>query len=287
MATSAVFGEVTVTTHQGKAYSGVVDSRTDADALWLRQDAETMSLSSAVAWTSITDAKVDGESIAADELRERLAEEASDRPALSVLLGPVETPAVVTRTLPSPEHWTNRSGLVASKPNIAAIHVAAYVGQWDADAQTDGIEVLVTAVDAHGSPAVVRGELTVRLLGERQLSRHRFGYGELERWTQPVRPEDFDPHTGSVRYRLTHRRVQPESDWRIGTEAVVHATLGVFGEGRFAASAPVVLRPYEPVRDWLQHDTGRRHFAVERAVGSPRPIQPYGSVLSPDRSPSP
>jgi len=255
-------GRVSVVTHDGRSHHGVVDSRTDQAALWLRHDEPTAALAFEVAWDKIAVVAVDGLEIPQADWQTQLGQIVEHRPALSVLLGPVErTPDPVAS---SPSRATAR------QPRIAAIALIAHLANWDSDAQADGIEVIVAAFDRTGQAWPVRGDLTVRLLGQRQTRSYRSTFGELQRWTEPVKAAHFgDPRfedaTTTARYRLPFRALEPEADLRIAPEAVVHASLGVAGQGRFEATASLLVRKYNPLRERLQQRTGRRHFQVERA----------------------
>ncbi|MEM9186836.1 MAG: hypothetical protein AAGB00_10105 [Planctomycetota bacterium] len=270
-AETAVAAEVAVTTVDGLLHRGVADTRTDADNLWLRRDEANLSLAFSVPWSAVVAALVDGERVAPELLASRLTGEVSGRSSLSVLVGPIERmpAAPVAGHAPTLNHGDQ----------VARLEVAARVGQFDADAQADGIEVGIAPATRLGGPASVRGELTIKLLGVRQVSRHRHAFREVGRWSQPVSPSDFDAATGAACYRLAFQGVEPAADWRLGSDAVVHASLGVYGQGRFEASAPVSLRQFDPLRDQLQQATGRRHFPVERATGTPPLGWRYGSAI--------
>jgi hypothetical protein len=108
--------------------------------------------------------------------------------------------------------------------------------------------VSIAALDDAGAPMAVRGNLTARLYGE-----HRPGsvrdvtFGTLDEWTQPVTAVDFA--SGVATYELRFRRTAPEWQFDLLPDALVEVSLLAFGEGRFSASAPVVIRAFNPLRD--------------------------------------
>ena len=279
---------VSVATSDGRTHQGVVDPRTSEQSLWLRHDEPNAALAFSIEWESIVQVTIDGQAVTPGELLPQLKAIEQPRPALSVLLGPVERrPAAVVAA----------SDVHATQPKrIAALAIHAHVGNWDADAQADGIELIVAAYDRTGQACPVRGDLTVRLLGERENSgygqhsidgpnrSYESSFGELHRWTEPVKAQHFgDPRsqdaTITARYRLPFRSLEPDADWRLAADAVVHASLGVAGQGRFEATAPVRLRLFDPFRDRLERRTGRRHFPIERAKAPSihlRQFQPAG-----------
>jgi hypothetical protein len=57
--------------------------------------------------------------------------------------------------------------------------------------------------------------------------------------------------------------LEPEFDIELCTAANLNARLGVVGDGSFAATAPVVLREFNPYRDQLQLYEGTRFFPNE------------------------
>lgn len=239
---------VTVQTHDGQTQQGMVDARTNDEALWLRLDEANISLATSTAWESISTAMVNGEAIQATNLRARLSPLVSARPALDVLLG-----GVASETLSYPQPGT----LPTESQRIAAVSVTACLANWDADARADGVELLVVATDRNGVAWPVGGNLTVRLLGPRQTSLYRSEVRELGRWSEVVKPQHFGPAGESARYRLSYRGLEPETDSTIGDISFVEATLGVYGQGNFSARAPVVLQPHPAAFDRLDLPTGR------------------------------
>jgi len=144
----------------------------------------------------------------------------------------------------------------------------AWLGQWDADAEPDGLVVEITPCDATGRPTPVHGMLEVTLVipprgatGALDQKSHR------QRWVQRVRPDDFSPATGSAQYRLPFGSAQNNPEWNLDLAGygAVSAQLSVPGQGSFSATAGCVrVRPFSPVRDRLQQSTGRRFFPWEQ-----------------------
>lgn len=252
---AAAMPTVEVTTDRGRTHAGVVDARTNEGSLWLRRDEANAAVAVEIAWSSIASLRVDGQDVESDQWKALATGLASDRPALPLLLGPLPDPMT-----PPPLRRRMRANDEANR--VASIHVEACVYNGDRDALSDGVELLLAAHDSAGQAVAVRGDLTVRLLGERAVSRHRTQYGEIARWTKPIRTAHFGG-TPFARRRLPYRRPEPDADTGLGPRAVVHVSLGVAGQGRFEASAPVRLRSWDYFRDRLELQTGRRHFPVE------------------------
>lgn len=250
--------EILVVTNDERELVGEVDSQTNEEQLWIRQEKADILLTTAIAWSQVAAVVRDGEQLPQDALFEVLSAEKTDEPA----------GFLATRIVPaSPEGCTlNCSELrepLSPRPiQVQSLQVEAYLVNLDRDVEPDGIEIILAALDEFGEPVPVKGNLVVELWGEWV---HTHGshirFEELQRWSQPVMPVDFTD--GLVRYALRFRTVQPEFDLRLNPDALVHARLGVFGQGNYSASAPVVIRKLNPYRDRLQYFHGSRFVPGE------------------------
>ena len=167
-----------------------------------------------------------------------------------------------------------------ARPRIRAVHVDAYIANWDADVETDGLVVRVHPLDSTGNLVAVRGTLRVQMIVARprniyagpRSQRHYFD--RVGQWTLRVQPRDFG--RSGARYKLPFQAVNPE---RVTVPAnqqpkrfepqfgLVHAQLVVPGAGVFEDSRDAVnLRPFSPVRDALQRSQSRRFFSIERTA---------------------
>ncbi len=258
---------ITVQTADGRELSGEVDEQTDDRLLWVRQQSEQISLSSSVPWASIVAATQDGKNIPLTELPKLLHQRTKGEP-LGFVVEPVAyyapsncqgecLPVVVTQ---------NRKP--ARKPQVRSLRVDAFLVNFDQDAEPDGLRLIVAALDERGVPVPVRGNLYVRLWGERMQSHGSLiRFEALQKWSQPVASSDFSE--GVASYALRFRTVEPEFDFGLRSEALVHVRLGVFGQGNFAASVPVQIRSFNPFRDQWQLHQGSHSFRSEltRDVG--------------------
>jgi hypothetical protein len=234
--------DLSVRAADGRTLNGVMDARSDERLLWVRRVDQGVVLTTAVAWRDVAAATLDGDAIESWELRERRAELASPGPRPGAVGG-----SAVGAGAPAVEH--------AAVERLAQVRnleiVDACVVNLDRDVEPDGIAISIAAVSDHGEPLAVAGSLTVALLGERRPARVTVvEFGELDRWTQPVAPGDFID--GVAMYQLPFRRSAPEWQFDLLPDAVLTAQLGAFGHGNYAASTPVVIRPFNPLRDNLQ-----------------------------------
>ena len=258
-----------------------VDAPTNNRFLWLRSTAPSMSISSAVPWDQVSGATYEGRSLDVNELRtlaDRLKSELVPEDPDSSL--PPPRPTRLRLAAPSPPHRPHR---------VQSLEIDARIANWDADAEMDGLEIRISPLGPHGTVVPVSGSLRVRLTGQRVRGRrlregfsetlggihdrHRIGhhvrgtrsreqFPEIGRWSHPVHPLQFDPY-GAV-FRLPFRTVQPGLDLEFDPYGQLHAQFTAPMHGSFAASIPVRIRAFSPVRDRLQLYYDRRFLSDER-----------------------
>jgi len=255
---------VSVRSVDGRTLSGVIDARTDDRLLWLRRDENGVMLVVPIAWDDIASGSLAGAEINAEALRDRAGELAS--PRQSPLLGPDQPGAMAAAAV--------RFAAPRRRVRVRNLEIVyASLVNLDRDVEPDGIEVTIAAIGDDGEPLAVRGTLRAELYGERRpLEEPGPGFDELARWTERVRPEDFVD--GVATYELPFRTTAPEWQFDLLPDAVLTVQLGAAGHGNFAASAPIVVRPFNPLRDDLQHDRGTRFLPTE-LHGSP-PLGKFG-----------
>lgn len=252
---TAAPSDVRVHTVDARELAGVVDARTDSQHLWVRSESEQMAIASSVSWSRIERAEVDGDPVAPGQLRETLGRLASDGPPGILAFAAAPELDSGARSAPA-----RSMAPVAETRSVKSLAMEAFLANFDSDAAPDGLEVAVAALDGEGRPVHVRGNLAVRLWGEREPhgprgSQSRFV--ELERWNQPVERDDFDH--GVAVYHLRFRTVRPELELDIWPEAAVNARLSAHGQGVYQASAPAAVRKVYPYRGRVQLFTGRRY----------------------------
>jgi hypothetical protein len=242
--------EVAVAAHDGRVLRGAVDSRTDDARLWIRRDEGGVSLATSMAWDDVVAAEVDGGAVEPSALKEQSVDLATAAVPLS------EQPA---RALPT----VALTPTATRAPRIHSLVVVdVCLANLDHDVEPDGLTLTVAALDEFNRPTPIRGNLAVRLFGQRQSNRRSdVVFGELDRWTESVTPAQFVD--GVATFELRFRRTAPEWQLDLLPDATIEVRLGAYGEGNFAASAPVVLRPFNPLRDWHQLYEGTRFLPQE------------------------
>ncbi len=156
--TAAGDDRLTVALQSGRSFTAAVDARTDDERLWLRFGDDTARLYRPVAWRSIIAAWRADQQIPLDQLRQ-VAEAMKTAPADP---GEPEPPSVVGELLPAPPRIAHSSPFPAP-PRISAVTFDVWLANWDADADPDGLVILVRPLDAWGQLVPVAGVVHVEL----------------------------------------------------------------------------------------------------------------------------
>jgi hypothetical protein len=135
-----------------------------------------------------------------------------------------------------------------------SLRVLAGAANWDADAEDDGIELVILPLSDSGGVVPVAGQLSVSLLGQKTLRRH---VGEdatkpLGRWSRTVRLQDFA--NGSAVFRLPFRDPNPTTDPSVNHTGLLHVQLTPSVLGPLEAKIPVPLRNHRglPPDTWMR-----------------------------------
>jgi hypothetical protein len=154
---------------------------------------------------------------------------------------------------------------------VVTIVFDAFIANWDADVETDGLVLDVAPLDAEGYIIPADGTLEVELFASQRRAFHHAPLSggdtlELaERWTRAINPAELRP--GGYRFRLPFGAVHPEldPDWLAYHYGLVHVRLAIPGHGVFEDSRDGIrIRPWAPNRDYLEMNTGRRFLPTER-----------------------
>lgn len=267
----AVAGEtVAIFVRDGRVLSGEIDNRTTTSDLWLHSSEPSILILSSIPWSDITEARIGAEKLSPTELRGRV-----DR-----LKKPLPVEVLKRRKRPA------GSPNSPAAPIVQQVEIVPDVANWKRGVAPDGLELRIRPLQANLQPAPVDGLVTVRLLGRRlgttdrlqsptgfgfwtdgsnvreytsRLSNNR--YVELGRWTE--RLSNATLTDSGYLLRLPYRNVHPEQDLDIALDAIVDVRLNVDGQGIHEATAPVQLRKYDPLREELQRERGRRYFPDE------------------------
>lgn len=250
--------QVVVEDRAGRSLRGFIDSRSDDDALWLRIEEGGITLRVPMKWEDITTASIDGVAVAAAGLKRRHASlgTAGSAGLFSATASPPGMVGVASAPTAGEAASTRRK---ARARNLEI--PKAKLTNLDADVEPDGICLELALIGDDGLPMPVRGSVRARLYGERWPQAGGPAFSQLEEWAEPVREEAFQ--LGTAAFTLPFRSTAPEWEFDLMPDAILNVELGAFGHGNFSASTPVVVRPFNPMRDDLQLWRNSRFFPAE------------------------
>ncbi|HEY2413107.1 MAG TPA: hypothetical protein VGI40_12735 [Pirellulaceae bacterium] len=276
---SAVAGEpVTVELQNGHVVQGETDEQTDDVRLWLRREADGVQLASGFPWDQVRqvtsgDRVLPGREFFAAALGTKSAGKTyQELPYASRGAEPVQS-ASAEAEIPA-KSVSEQFHRKAVERRVKSLYIEAYLAQWDGDPQTDGLRVFVYPLSADGELVPVNGQIDLFLLGEIERATGVVGnptmpqFRELERGSQLVKAGDFS--RGAAMYQLPFRQFHPDFYFDVARQALLHARLGVPGQGVFMASdANVQMRGFSRIRDELQMKSPQRFFPQENAIERP------------------
>ncbi len=261
---------VTVWLDDGRVLTAEVDQRSDEHRLWLRFSQPLITLASSTHWHKVVQASYNKKIYSADEFRTlalSLRDKAPSRSRVEELPAPTrqtDQSQVVLRRPPNDGYFAQPVG----PPRIGSLVIDAELANWDSDVEVDGLLLHVYPLTDNRVSVPVDGSLQIEVIGRKLLrQRQPTSFFELARTSHRVRKQDFGP-THVATYRIPFRTVHPEFQLDVATHGLVHARLGIPGQGSFEASVQTRLRTFDPVRDQLQLERGKRFFASERTRGA-------------------
>ena len=280
---------LTVELSSGRRFTGLVDARTSDERLVLRFARDGATLRRAIEWDRVVGDSVSKQLIEPAQLKATalaMRTEGSGTQGVPGFQGSeVSRPPTSDFRLPTSDSPTSDSPTSDSRPPIPDSRVTtvtfdARIANWDGDVETDGLIVELFPIDEDGYAVPARGTVEVELFAPhmRDFNHAPLSGGDtlerVNRWTQAVEPEDFT--TRGVRLKLPFAAVHPEFDLDWIGMGLVHVRLAVPGDGVFEDSIDGLrIRPYAPLRDRLEMNTGRR-FVPTEGVGRGRVLHSVG-----------
>lgn len=244
-------GLLTVQLASGREFTAWVDARTNEELLWLRFSSGGGNLLRPVAWSRITAARIGKNEIAIPDLAA-----ACDR--LKSTAPPRATPAEIAVAAPP----------TPSRSSVAFIRIDAWMANWDADVEPDGICLQLEPRGANGEAVAVGGTAEVELFATRARKFHEApqsgGWSTelVERWTESVTEEKIGPQ--GILLKLPLEAIHPDFTAGMDRWGLIHVRFVVPGSGVFEQSLDgVQLRSWSPVRERLYQQSGRRYFSTE------------------------
>ena len=222
-------------------------------------------------WHRVVDVQAGGSLLSMEEFQQQLAKFESEPPerfrfeeafAFNMEQGRLEDGVVRRAPLSSARGVVPRQ--TRELDAVRSIAVEAYLTNWDADVEVDGIALHLYPLDGAGMLTAANGSLEVTLVGQYSAGYTAGGqFQTVGRWTRSMRAAERCVD-GFV-FRLPFQAVHPEFERELSKTGLLHVRLSVPGQGVFEASAAALrIRPYSPVRDRLEQVEDRRFFPIER-----------------------
>jgi hypothetical protein len=269
---------VTVQLQNGHVVQGETDEQTDDLRLWLRRATDGVQLTSGFPWNQVRqvtsgDRVLHGREFFTAAAGNKTAGKTYQELSSAARRAEPVQPASPEAEIPS-KSVSEQFHRQAVDRRVKSLYIEAYLAQWDGDPQTDGLRVFVYPLAADGELVPVNGQIDLFLLGEIERATGMVGnptmpqFRELERGSQLVKAGDFA--RGAAMYQLPFRQFHPDFYFDVARQALLHARLGVPGQGLFMASdANVQMRGFSRIRDELQMKTPQRFFPQENAIERP------------------
>jgi len=263
VSSAAELPAVTVDLATGRKLRAVLDSRTSEHQLWLRFGNTQTVVQRGFDWRSVIEVREGTRTIESSELVQlakaaRQPDDASTQRRVVVRSSASPSDLPQPAVLRTPVHLTR----------VASVTFDATLANWDADVMTDGLYITVAALDPQGQPVSVRGTLTAELFSMKRVDQDEIPHGRgrdlrrMERWSTQIDFQPDDVNSGLV--RLPFQTPYPEFDIDWAPFGLVHIQLVVPGQGVFDHSIDGLrIRPWAPLRDALELQTGRRYFPSE------------------------
>jgi len=266
--TRATAETVVVRLQNGRQLSATIHKRTDDARLWLQYGTRSVTVIRPVDWRTIVWASLDGEQISVGQLKEHVAHNFQPTP-------PATTSNRILRVPPADERVRHETmarraqrALGFARP-VHSVQFAVSLANWDGDVETDGLLLRLFPIDDRGNVTAVSGTLQVEFVAMRQRkfndapTRGGSTLDRIGRWTVQVDEADF--RHGAATVKLPFQATHPEFDTDWFDSGLVHIRFIVAGNGTFEDSLDGIrVRPFSPLRDAAQRQSGRRFLPSER-----------------------
>jgi hypothetical protein len=265
-ASTACAGEpITVVLKNGQRLKGRLDPRTGDDQLCLRFGEGSVHVMRRIGWEDVSSLARDTQALSPEAVRQM----ARSAPPNEHVSDPASNQIPVRPTFAIGWPGTHRAVPPPGAMRVASVAFEVGAVNWDADVELDGLLIRPFPHDAHGEPLPFRGMLHAELWSMRRIEQDSMPssggrwHEIVESWSVPVRIDSTDRRANWVRLPFQSRH--PEFDTTWSPVGLVHLTLVVPGHGVFHHSEDGVrIRPFAPLRDYLERQTGERFLPTER-----------------------
>ncbi|MBC8352862.1 MAG: hypothetical protein H8E66_12780 [Planctomycetes bacterium] len=251
---------VSIRLADGRKMTAEVHPRTDDEHLWLRFSGNRTVILRAIAWEQIATATMGEAVVSAEQLRtlgeQHNSADESGSPSEDFYS-------------PRPSQAQQARELLGFSRRINAVDFDARIANWDRDVEFDGIVLRLLPLDADGQLTRARGTLHVELVAARRrdfndVPRSRGQVpSQLDKWSVSV-SGDKVTESGVV-VKLPFKTNHPEFDTTWAAHGLVHVRFVVPGHGVFEHSFDGLrVRPFAPLRDEMERNSGQRFLPTER-----------------------
>lgn len=242
----------------GRSYTGLIDSKTNTEALVLRFERGGAVLWRPIAWSEIESLTIGGKRFSAGELARRFKEFASE----------AKSKAERARLRSDSPAASEPEKPRLPAPKVIAISFDTLLANWDGDVEADGLVIHLQPSDQWQQLTAASGTLEVELYALQASAFHQRPNNRgrsvepIGRWSQAVNLSDYTTRGATI--QLPFQAAHPEFNDSLGAYGLVHVKFSVPGSGVFEQSIDGVrIRPWAPLRDHLQMDTGYRFLPHE------------------------
>jgi hypothetical protein len=256
---------VIVELNNSRRWEGFIDARSTPKQLVLRFERGSAVLWRPIPWSEIRSAVVNSKAISGAELSKSYQPLMTEgKPRTPPIAGPNES-SPSDRRVPdvAPEQ---KPPLTPAK--VISISCDALLANWDADVEADGLVIHLQPLDAWQDIVAASGTLEVELYTLQARAFHHASNSRgrsvepIVRWSQAVNLKDYRARGAMI--QLPFQAAHPEFDDSLGAYGLAHIKFSVPGSGVFEQSIDGVrIRPWSPLRDYLQMDTGYRFLPHE------------------------
>jgi len=222
----------------GREFTGILDARTNDQQLWLRWRVGEVELQRPIAWDRITAAQLQGEAIDVVDLKKRAED----------LATPGRT--VVERNSFRSDPEKSQLPATSVRP-VRSIRCDAWLANWDADAEFDGLILNIETLDQDGIAVPATGTVEAELITIDYVLGYQASTSggripvTLGRWSQPWE--------SARRYvQLEFQARPPQLEPRLDRYAVLKVRVTIPGHGVFEQELDGIrTRPFTPVKNAL------------------------------------
>jgi hypothetical protein len=247
----------------GRQLQARPDARTDSEQLSLRFGTDRTKVVRQIRWEDVESVARRGQKLSFEEVR-GLSREPPDEGERSFASPGAASAGRVAEIIP---HEYVQTDFRPALPRVQSVQFDAFLSNWDAGVETDGLVVQVWPLDGYGNYVPVRGVLQAELWAmrrTRQSAAPSSGGRLVEQVANSSIPfcatSSADPPWLQLPFQARH----PEFDNNWSPFGLLQFSLVVPGHGVFHDTQDGLrIRPFAPLRDFLERENRTRFLPSE------------------------